>query len=63
DLDWPTQFDLSINPSLARQIRHRRGVDVDTCTMCNELCAIRLAREAMERERDTEKRTAVKKRG
>ncbi|KUK43899.1 MAG: phosphomethylpyrimidine synthase ThiC [Methanothrix sp.] len=63
DLDWPTQFDLSINPSLARQIRHRRGVDVDTCTMCNELCAIRLAREAMERERDKEKRTAVKKRG
>jgi len=50
DLDWPAQFDLAINPAIARQIRHRRGVDVDTCTMCNELCAIRLAKEAMERE-------------
>jgi phosphomethylpyrimidine synthase len=50
DLDWPSQFDLAINPAIAREIRHRRGVEVDTCTMCNELCAIRLAREAMERE-------------
>lgn len=51
-LDWTSQFDLSINSQLARQIRHRRGVDVDTCTMCNELCAIRLTREAMEREKN-----------
>jgi len=57
DLDWPAQFDLAINPSLARQIRHRRGVDVDTCTMCDELCAIRLAREAMEREKDKARKT------
>ena len=28
---------------------HRRGVETDTCTMCSELCAIRLAREAMEK--------------
>jgi phosphomethylpyrimidine synthase len=55
DLDWPAQFDLAINPKLARQIRHRRGVEVDTCTMCNELCAIRLAREAMEREEEKER--------
>jgi len=50
ELDWPSQFDLAINPQLAKQIRHRRGVNVDTCTMCSELCAIRLAKEAMERE-------------
>lgn len=61
DLDWPAQFDLAINPDLARQIRHRRGVEVDTCTMCNELCAIRLAREAMEREEEKAKKTARKK--
>jgi phosphomethylpyrimidine synthase len=51
NLDWEGQFKEAINPTRARQIRHRRGVDTDTCTMCSELCAIRLAKEAMERER------------
>ena len=51
NLDWEGQFKAAINPARARQIRHRRGVETDTCTMCSELCAIRLAREAMERER------------
>ncbi|MHC1631619.1 MAG: phosphomethylpyrimidine synthase ThiC [Methanotrichaceae archaeon] len=50
NLDWPTQFDCAINPDLARQIRNRRGISLDTCTMCSELCAIRLAKEAMERK-------------
>ena len=51
NLDWEGQFKAAINPARARQIRHRRGVETDTCTMCSELCAIRLAKEAMERER------------
>lgn len=51
ELDWEGQFEAAINPSRARQIRHRRGVETDTCTMCSELCAIRLAKEAMEREK------------
>jgi phosphomethylpyrimidine synthase len=50
ELDWEGQFKAAINPARARQIRHRRGVETDTCTMCSELCAIRLAKEAMERE-------------
>lgn len=49
DLNWPGQFQSAINPDRARQIRHRRGVETDTCTMCSELCAIRLAKEAMEK--------------
>ena len=52
DLDWEGQFEAAINPALARRIRHRRGVETDTCTMCSELCAIRLAKEAMEREKE-----------
>jgi len=52
ELDWEGQFQAAINPARARQIRHRRGVDTDTCTMCSELCAIRLAKEAMEREKE-----------
>jgi phosphomethylpyrimidine synthase len=51
ELDWDGQFQAAINPARARQIRHRRGVDTDTCTMCSELCAIRLAKEAMEKEK------------
>ena len=49
DLNWQGQFQAAINPDRARQIRHRRGVETDTCTMCSELCAIRLAKEAMEK--------------
>ncbi len=51
ELVWEGQFKAAINPSRARQIRHRRGGETDTCTMCSELCAIRLAKEAMEREK------------
>lgn len=51
ELDWEGQFKAAINPARARQIRHRRGVETDTCTMCSELCAIRLAKEAMEKEK------------
>jgi phosphomethylpyrimidine synthase len=46
DLDWERQFRAAINPRLARQIRHRRGIETETCTMCSDLCAIRLARES-----------------
>lgn len=51
ELDWEGQFKAAINSVRAKQIRHRRGVETDTCTMCSELCAIRLAKEAMEKEK------------
>jgi len=50
DLDWERQFRAAINPRLARQIRHRRGIETDTCTMCSDLCAIRLAREYWDKQ-------------
>jgi phosphomethylpyrimidine synthase len=49
ELNWEGQFKEAINPAKAKMIRHRRGVETDTCTMCSELCAIRLAKEAMEK--------------
>ena len=52
DLNWEGQFQAAINPARAKLIRHRRGVETDTCTMCSELCAIRLAKEAMEKEKE-----------
>ena len=57
-LDWDGQFQAAINPARAKQIRHRRGLETDTCTMCSELCAIRLAKEAMEKERDKDPKRA-----
>jgi phosphomethylpyrimidine synthase len=59
ELDWEGQFKAAINPARAKQIRHRRGVETDTCTMCSELCAIRLAKEAMEREKGSELRRSI----
>ncbi|ABK14110.1 MAG: phosphomethylpyrimidine synthase ThiC [Methanothrix sp.] len=54
NLDWEAQFREAIDPTKARRIRHRRGIDVETCTMCSELCAIRIAREALKHERSDE---------
>ncbi len=56
NLDWDAQFKEAIDPIKARRIRHRRGLDVETCTMCSDLCAIRIAREALKRERSDEPR-------
>jgi len=63
DLNWEAQFQAAINPALARRIRHRRGWETDTCTMCSELCAIRLAREAMERGQDCLAAPKVRRKG
>ncbi|MGE5370823.1 MAG: phosphomethylpyrimidine synthase ThiC [Solirubrobacterales bacterium] len=43
DLDWPTQFALSLNPERARDAYHaKNGFQLETgCTMCGDLCAIR----------------------
>ena len=48
---WLSRAGAGQRMARARQIRHRRGVETDTCTMCSELCAIRLAKEAMERRK------------
>src|SRR5574341_572971 len=39
DLDWSKQFDLAIDNEKARKI-HARSMNVDTCSMCGELCSI-----------------------
>jgi phosphomethylpyrimidine synthase len=43
DLDWERQFQVSMNPSRARQIRaERMPADTDACTMCGDYCAIKI---------------------
>lgn len=46
-LDWEGMFALSLDPVRARKIRREQtGKDeIDTCTMCGELCSAKLNRE------------------
>ncbi|MGD9936707.1 MAG: phosphomethylpyrimidine synthase ThiC [Methanoregulaceae archaeon] len=41
-LDWDEQFALSLFPAHARRIHERDGA-LETCSMCGDLCAVRLA--------------------
>ncbi len=46
NLDWEKQFELSIDPEKAREIWRRRRSKSDACSMCGDLCAIKLVDEA-----------------
>lgn len=48
DLDWETQFDLAIDGEHARSIREKRVTSSDACSMCGELCAMKIVQEALE---------------
>ena len=49
NLDWEKQFELSINPEKAREVWKRRKSESDACSMCGDLCAIKLVKETFER--------------
>lgn len=44
DLDWDGQFRLALYGEFARSIHGRDG-DLDTCSMCGDLCAIKMVKE------------------
>jgi len=43
-LDWKSQFSLALYGDHARSI-HTRDGDLETCSMCGELCAVRMVRD------------------
>jgi phosphomethylpyrimidine synthase len=46
DLDWDAQFELVIDPEKARSYREKRKpINEEFCSMCGELCAIKLPRK------------------
>ena len=47
NLDWKEQFALALFPDAAREIHSRDG-DLETCSMCGDLCAVKMMREAFE---------------
>jgi phosphomethylpyrimidine synthase len=44
NLDWDEQFSLAITGDHARHIHERDG-NIETCSMCGDLCAIKIVRE------------------
>jgi phosphomethylpyrimidine synthase len=47
DLDWDEQFRLALYGDTAREI-HARDGELDTCSMCGDLCAIKVVKELFE---------------
>jgi phosphomethylpyrimidine synthase len=48
DLDWNRQFGLAIDSEKAKAI-HVRSKNLDACSMCGELCSIKMMREVMKK--------------
>ncbi|MET1125046.1 MAG: phosphomethylpyrimidine synthase [Archaeoglobaceae archaeon] len=46
NLDWRRQFELSLDPEKAEAVWSRRRSRSDACSMCGDLCAIKLVDEA-----------------
>ena len=48
DLDWVMEFELAIDGNRARKIRNARITESDTCSMCGDLCALKIVKEAFD---------------
>jgi phosphomethylpyrimidine synthase len=51
-LDWETQYELAIDPPLARKRRSESGVDEQhgACTMCGEFCAYKVMEDRKKKQ-------------
>lgn len=47
DLDWKAQMRMAIDPEKAEHIRGTRMTEGETCSMCSDLCAIKLVKDAL----------------
>ncbi len=46
NLDWKRQYELALNPQLAREVRSSRmPEDKEACTMCGDYCALKIVRQ------------------
>jgi phosphomethylpyrimidine synthase len=53
-LDWETQMRCAIDPQRARAVRNRRKpAESEVCSMCGDLCAIRMVRDELAEKRRT----------
>ena len=49
-LDWDEQFRLGLFGDVARKIHERDGT-LETCSMCGDLCAMKLVKDLLEKDR------------
>ncbi len=49
NLDWKRQFELAIEPREAGRIRSNRPSESEACSICGDLCAIKLVKEFLKR--------------
>jgi phosphomethylpyrimidine synthase len=49
-LDWDEQFRLALFGDVAKKIHDRDG-EQETCSMCGDLCAVKMIRELFEDEK------------
>lgn len=54
NLDWDTQFSIAIDGERARQIRESRITGSGACSMCGDLCAMKIVNRALEEEESKE---------
>lgn len=50
-LDWAKQYETAIDGERARNIRETRMTASDACSMCGDLCAIKIVKEALKENR------------
>lgn len=50
DLDWKRQLSVAIDGEKASHIRNTRQTEGETCSMCSDLCAIKLVKDALKTE-------------
>ena len=49
NLDWQAQYDISLFGKHAKEIHDRDGV-CETCSMCGDLCAIKIVEKALQKQ-------------
>lgn len=47
NLDWDSQFKHALDPERAKRIWEKRKSKSETCSICGDLCAIKLVKEAL----------------
>ncbi|QLC49619.1 phosphomethylpyrimidine synthase ThiC [Methanolobus zinderi] len=52
NLDWDTQFELAIDGEKATKIRDSRNTGSEACSMCGDLCAMKIVSKALEEEKE-----------
>jgi phosphomethylpyrimidine synthase len=50
DLDWERQFHTALYGDVARRIHGRDG-DMETCSMCGDLCAVKMVKDLLTENR------------